>query len=143
MKRQTKIWSDAPELAIPNNPAFVSDCDNAWIAYETASDEEGVYAVVHFGGLIDMHLSPINDEGLGSHPYAALGIRCYEFNEVFGTAETKRWESLAIRHFAITFKDVTIDVLARTACVLAKELRCGSTNAALSYAMQYAGRDGG
>ena len=128
---------------MPNSPSFVSDCDNAWIAYETASDEEGVYAVVHFGGLIDIHLSPINDEGIGSHPYAALLIRCYEFNELFGTAETKRWESLAIRHFAITFKDVTIDVLARTASVIARELRSDSTSAALSYAKQYARHDGG
>ena len=143
MKRQIKIWSDAPELAIPNDPAFVSDCGNAWIAYETASDDEGVYAVVHFGGLIDIHLSPINDEGLGSHPYAELGIRCYEFNELFGTSETKRWESLAIRHFVITFKDVTIDVLARTAFVIARELRSNSTGAALSYAMEYARHDGG
>lgn len=143
MKRQTKIWGDPPELAMPNNPAFVSDCDNAWIAYETASDDEGVYAVVHFGGLVDIHLSPINDEGLGSHPYASLGIRCYEFNELFATAETKRWESLAIRQFAITFKDVTIDVLARTACVIARELRSDSAGAALSFAMEYARQDGG
>lgn len=143
MKRQTKIWSDAPKLAMPNDPALVSDCSNAWISYETASDEEGIYAVVHFGGLIDIHLSPINDEGLASHPYAALGIRCYEFNELFGTSETKRWESLAIRHFAITFKEVTSDVLARTASVIAKELRSRSAGAALSHAIQYAQRDGG
>lgn len=143
MKRQTKIWSDAPELAIPNDPAFVSDCGNAWIAYKTASDEEGIYAVVHFGGLIDIHLSPINDEGLGSHPYASFGIRCYEFNELFGTAETKRWESLNVRQFTITFKDVTIDVLARSARVIAKDLRSDAVGAARSFAMEYAQKANG
>lgn len=142
MKQKSKIWGDPPELAIPNNPAFVSDCDNAWIAYETSSDHEGVYAVVHFGGLVDIHVSPINDEGMGSHPYASRGIRCYAFNELFSTAETKRWNSLIIRQFAITFKDVTIDVLARTASVIATELRSNSPVAALSFAMEYARQNG-
>lgn len=143
MKSKTKIWSDPPKVAIPNNPAWVSDCDDAWVAYETVSDHQGVYAVVRFGGLVDMHLSPINDEGLGSHPYASIGLRFYEFNELFGTAEIKRWQSLAVRQFVITFKDVTIDVLARSAAVLATELQCGSASAALSFAMQYCAIDTG
>jgi hypothetical protein len=143
MKRQTKIWRDPPPLAMPNDPAFVTDCSNAWIAYETANDDEGVYAVVKFGGVIDLHLTPINDEGLGSHPYAKLGIRCYEFNELFDTAETRRWATIGGRQFAITFKDVTIDVIARTASVLATELRSVSANAALLIAIDHARPDSG
>ena len=136
IKSHIQIWSDPPKLAIPNNPAFASDCDNAWVAYEIVNDSAGVYAVVHFGGLVDFHLLPINDEGLGSHPYASLGLCFYEFNELFGTAETKGWESLAVRQFVITFKDVTIEVLARSATVVARELHAGSAGAAL--AMQHA-----
>ncbi len=143
MKRRAEIWRDPPELAIPNNPAFVSDCKNAWIAYETASSDENIYAVVHFGGVIDMHLSPINDEGLGSHPYASFGLRFYEFNELFGTAEAKRWASLGVRHFVITFKDVTIDVVARTASVIAEELRSEAPGAAIQFATQYSRQHSG
>ena len=141
MKRKTKIWHDPPPLAIPNNPAFVTDCSDAWIAYETVNDAEGVFAVVKFGGVIDLHLTPINDEGLGAHPYAKLGIRFYEFNELFDTAETERWAIIGIRQFAITFKDVTIDVLARTASVMATDIRSSSANAAVRIAIDHAHQD--
>ena len=118
MTPHSTVWSDAPQLALPNNPAFVSHCDTAWLAYEIAGDSIGLFAVVRFDGLIDFHMSPINDEDLGLHPHARFGIRPYEFNELFNTVETRKWTKLNARQFAITFKDVTIDVIARDAVVL-------------------------
>ena len=118
MKHRSKIWREPPPLALPDDPAFFSHCDAAWLAYETTGDGAAVYAIVRFDRVIDFHLSPINDEGLGSHPYASLGLRSYEFNELFDTKETRRWDSLSPRHFVITFKDVTIDVVCGDVVVL-------------------------
>lgn len=81
--------------------------------------------------MIHLHLTPINDEGPGSHPYAKLWIRYYLFNELIDTVETKRWASIGGRQFAITLKDVTIDVIARSTSVIATDLRSVSANAAL------------
>lgn len=138
MKRQATIWKEAPELALPENPAIVSDCDKAWIAYETVHSDEATFAVVLFSGVIDLHLSPINDEGLGAHPYASLGLRWYTFHELFDTPETKRWSALGGRQFVITFKDVTIDVTAQQASVVATGLHSVDPHAALRIAIESA-----
>src|SRR4051812_40848862 len=68
-------WSEAPALAIPDPPALLSDSSNLWLAYETTEEPRGeVYAIVRFRHVIDHRLSPINDEGLGQHPYAGAGL---------------------------------------------------------------------
>ena len=138
MTRQAKVWKEAPELALPENPAIVSDCDRVWIAYETAHSEEGTFAIVLFSGVIDFHISPINDEGLGKHPYAALGLRFYTFHELFDTAETKRWSPVGGRQFVITFKDVTIDIIARQPEVIAGAVKSCNPHSALKLAIQAA-----
>ncbi len=135
---QAKVWQEAPKLALPENPAIVSDCDKVWIAYETAHSEEGTFAIVLFSGVIELHLSPINDVGLGRHPYAALGLRCYTFHELFDTAETKRWSPIGGRQFVITFKDVTIDIIARQPEVIADAVKSHNPHSALKLAIQSA-----
>lgn len=142
MNRRAKTWTEPPELAIPEDPAFVSDCDNAWIAYEIAHRDKPTYAVIKFGGVIDFHLTPINDEGLGEHPYVSSGLRCYTFHELSDTDATKRWASIGGRHFVITFKDVTIDVIATAPSVVATDIRSDSADAALKLAIKYAGNGG-
>ena len=143
MKRRAKTWTEPPELAIPDDPAFVTDCDNAWIAYEVAHCDEPTYAVIKFAGLIDIHLSPINDEGLGEHPYASTGLRCYTFHELIDTDVTTRWASIGGRQFVITFKDVTIDVIASSPSVVATDIRSDSADGALQLAVEYASKNGG
>ena len=119
MKAHATIWNDAPELAIPDNPAIFSNSDDLWLAYETTAEPRGdIYAVIRFADIIDLRLSPINDEGLGQHPYASAGLKWYSFNEVIDSQETLRWKTLEARHWVITFQDVTLDVVARSAQVI-------------------------
>ena len=105
------IWTVAPELGIPEPPALVSESDTLWLAYFRAGND--AIAVVRFTGVIEHHLSPINDEGLGRHPYASAGLKYYSFNELFGSQETLHWSVLKARHWVVTFKDNTLDVIAR------------------------------
>ena len=83
MKPHVTIWHEAPELAVPDMPAMLSDAGSLWLAYATTSEPRGsVYAVIRFSEVIEHRLSPINDEGLGQHEYAAAGLKWYTFNEV-------------------------------------------------------------
>ena len=128
---QSSIWKDAPELAIPDVPALLCDSSDLWLCYAVARTASGRFAIVRFVDVIDHRLSPINDEGLGEHPYAAAGLRFYAFNEITGSDETIEWSALKARHCAVTFKDNTLDVVARDAKVVARDLRASSPTAAL------------
>ena len=110
------IWSVPPELGIPEPPALIAESDRLWLAYFRAKDD--AIAVVRFTGVIDHHLSPVNDEGLGRHPYAKAGLQFYSFNELAGSQETLRWSVLKARHWVVTFKDNTLDVIARAGEVI-------------------------
>jgi hypothetical protein len=129
LSAKASIWSIAPEPAIPEPPAIVSDSYNLWLAYYHSPGER--IAVVRFSGLVDHRLSPINDEGLGQHPYAKFGLKFYSFNELTGSVEIQRWSSLGVRHWVITFKDNTLDVLARTGEVLVSSMSAPSPLTAL------------
>jgi len=124
---QSSVWKDAPELAIPDLPALLCDSDDLWLAYRS---DQG-YAIVQFIDVFDHRLSPINDEGLGKHPYASAGLQFYAFNEITVSAETERWAGLKARHWAVTFKDNTLDVVASDAKVVARDLQASSPTAAL------------
>jgi hypothetical protein len=112
----SSIWSLAPELGIPEPPALIAESDRLWLAYFRAADD--AIAVVRFSGVIDHHLSPINDEGLGRHPYAKAGLQYYSFNELLGSQETLHWADLRARHWVVTFKDNTLDVVATSGEVI-------------------------
>jgi hypothetical protein len=112
-------WSQAPELAIPDRPAILGDSHSLWLAYATTAEPTGDwYAVVRFNDVIDHRLSPINDEGIGKHQYASAGLQWYTFNEVIDSKEAIEWRILNARHWVITFKDNTLDVLAESADVI-------------------------
>jgi hypothetical protein len=128
---QSSIWRDAPELVIPDLPALLCDSRDLWLCYAVAPTDSERYAVVQFIHVIDHRLSPINDEGLGQHPYFRAGLRHYTFNEITGSAETIKWAVLKARHWAVTFKDNTLDVIAEDARVVATELQASNPAAAL------------
>src|SRR5215475_5595344 len=109
---KASIWKAAPELAIPEPPAILADGRDLWLSYEVAGSSPLRYAIVQFVDVIDHRLSPINDEGIGRHPYAKVGLQFYSFNEITGSKETARWHALKPRHWVVTFKDNTLDVLA-------------------------------
>ncbi len=94
MGARAAIWTAAPEPEIPDLPALLSDSSNLWLAYVVAPLTAEQFAVIRFTGVIDHRLSPINDEGLGQHTYAAAGLKWYSFNEIFDSLETKCWQVL-------------------------------------------------
>jgi hypothetical protein len=114
-----RVWADVPELAIPENPAIFCDANDLWLAYETTAEPRGENcAIVRFYHVIDHRLSPINDEGLGQHHHASAGLKFYSFNEIIDSAETHKWSALQARYWVITFKDVTLDVIAQSVTVI-------------------------
>lgn len=128
---QSSVWPDAPELAIPDMPALLCDSSDLWLCYAMAHTAAQRYAIVQFTHVIDHRLSPINDEGIGSHPYAKAGLQFYAFNEITGSSETIAWAALRARHWAVTFKDNTLDVVAGGAKVVARDIGAGSSTSAL------------
>lgn len=126
---KSSIWPDAPTPAIPEPPALASDSDTLWLAYFDAID--GAITVIHFDSVIDHHLSPINDEGMGQHAYAKAGLQFYAFNELVQTDETQRWSALKARHWVVTFKDNTLDVVAAKAEVVVASMNAASPLSAL------------
>ncbi len=127
---KSSIWPDAPTPAIPEPPALASDSDTLWLAYFNAMDGRAI-TVVRFDSVIDQHLSPINDEGLGRHAYAKAGLQFYAFNELIHTEETERWSALKARHWVVTFKDNTLDVVAKKAEVVVASMHATSPLSAL------------
>lgn len=111
---RAEIWEGAPQLAVPEMPALFTDSRDLWVAYEAFSQgsESDQVAIVQFPSVIDHRLSPVNDEGLGEHPYASAGLEWYTFHEIVGSPDASPWSSLGTRHWVLTFKDGTLDVLA-------------------------------
>ena len=124
-------WQDAPEIGIPERPSVFSDSDSLWVAYETP---DRLHAVLEFLQVIDYWFSPINDEGLGQHPYARTGLRFYTVHEVEQSPEAQRWSAVGAKHWILTFKDNTLDVVARGAAVRARAVEADRpSNALLQY----------
>jgi hypothetical protein len=128
---KASIWMAAPEPGIPDVPALLCDSDNLWLAYVVAPSTDERFAVVRFSRVIDHRLSPINDEGLGEHPYAKAGLQWYSFNELTGSEEVNRWAALRARHWVVTFKDNTLDVVAEKAEVVIASIQAKDSLTAL------------
>ena len=110
---------DLPQIAIPGDPAFLSDCSSLWLAYESFRPHgNNTCTVVRFEDLIHFHKWPFGDESLGQHPLASTGLTFFGFHAISNSVETARWKALDARHWVAAFKDVTIDVVARNATVL-------------------------
>lgn len=127
------IWKEPPELATPESPALFYDASKGdlWLAYAIARSSPLRFAVVRFTEVIDHRLSAINDEGIGKHPYYKAGLQFYSFNELRGSQEAHDWISLQARHWVVTFKDNTLDVIAGGAEVMARDLEANDPAAAL------------
>ena len=114
---------------------MLAESDRLWLAYVRAADD--LIAVVRFTGVIDHHHSSVNDEGLGEHPYAKAGLQFYSFHELSGSDETVRWAVLAARHWVVTFKDSTLDVVAQEGEVIAPTVVASSPLDALLSVLQH------
>ena len=111
---KAKIWGPAPEPAIPNPPATFFDGSRLVVAYEIAPPKCGEHAIACFDGVIEFVLTSVNDEGLGRHRYANAGLQFYSFHEIVNATEVARYKALAPRMWVVTYKDNTLDVLARS-----------------------------
>lgn len=128
---QSSIWRDAPKFTVPDLKALFWDSGDLLLCYALSHTSPLRYAIVRFNGVIDHRLSPINDQGIGKHPYAKAALQFYAFNEITGSRETIEWSVLGARHWAVTFKDDTLDVVARDAEVVATGLQARSPVEAL------------
>lgn len=126
---QSTIWTVAPELGIPESPVLLIKSRILWLAYFERLNES--IAIVRFTDLIDHRLAPIGDEGLGRHPYVVSGLQPYSFNEITGSEECIRWKWSRARHWVVTFKDETLDVVAQNGEVVATGLASASLLEAL------------
>nr|WP_320131523.1 hypothetical protein [uncultured Holophaga sp.] len=109
---KAQICNQAPLIGIPEPPAVFSDTRDLLVSYE--SDSESDFVIVRFEHCIEHRLTPINDEGLGKHPYSKSGLDFYSFHEIVNSPEAEPWKALKIKHFVLTFKDNTLDVLAQS-----------------------------
>jgi len=120
---------EMPTIGIPEPPALFSDTSTLWLAYET--DTKGSFAVIRFSDVFDHRLSPINDEGLGEHPYAKFGLNFYSFHEIENSLETQKWAMLSVHHWVLTFKDNALDVLACFIEIMAANVKAKNPTDAL------------
>ena len=126
-------WEQAPNISTPYSPALFSDMDSLWLAYGIDCDDH--YAVLRFGSVIDHHIAPITDESIGKHPYVGSGLDWYSFHEIVDSPEATPWTvpraSMYAKHWVITFKDNSLDVVARSVEVLHQSMIAEDATSAL------------
>jgi len=67
---------------------------------------------VVFKQLIEHRILNITDESLSRHPHFKAGLSPYEFHLIEHSPATSQNTSDAERHWVVTFKDVSLDVIA-------------------------------
>lgn len=85
-------------------------------------DDDEPFCLLLFPWAAFHRLGPPNDEGLGAHPLAALGLKWYSVHEVMNSSfVTDQWKVVSRhhprRHFVITLQDSTFECVA-TDCVM-------------------------
>ncbi|QCP52471.1 hypothetical protein FAZ95_25210 [Trinickia violacea] len=90
--------------------------------YGPFSDEDEPFCLVQFPWAAFHRLGPPNDEGLGSHPLAAVGLKWYQAHEVLKSSfVASSWKRVSPhhprRHFVFTFQDSTFECVAAD-CVM-------------------------
>ena len=131
-KPSAVVWNTPPKFSLYDDPAIITDSHDLWLGYLLQeSPDDNTYAIIHFQDVVDHRLSPINDEGFGQHKYATAGLKVYEFQEIVNSEEALRWKTLQVRHWVVTFKDQTLDVLARDCQVAVRSVAATSPLAAV------------
>ena len=126
----SSVWRDPPRMESYKTqaPAFLTSGSTSWLAYVC---EGGKIAVIRFDGFVEGQLSQIDVDTLKNHPYAIPELKPFEFNEISKSLQTVYWAPLGARHWIISFPNSTLDVVARTAEVIAAGIEGQSTAAAL------------
>jgi hypothetical protein len=80
-----------------------------WVAYRVGpADGDGLFAVVHFTGVVEHRLGPPGDERLGEHALYGRGLEAHAFHQVIEALT----DAYAPRRWVVTFRDETLEVLA-------------------------------
>lgn len=100
---------ELPGIGTVKNPSvFDEDAQNTYISYEVSPKDGRGCAIIKFSGVILYKNRPITSEGLSNHEYA---LSPWRFNFLSDTKELSRWGALNPKHWAISFNDVTIDIV--------------------------------
>lgn len=119
MSRPTvTILTDLPKIAIPHDPIVLYNGSTLMLCYEI-SQSEGEYAIIKFDP-VEYTVTPINDEGLGTHRYAEYGLKWYEIHEIENIEELSKWQALAPKYWVFCFKDRTVEIIGTELNVLEK-----------------------
>jgi hypothetical protein len=118
-EQRVVVLADWPQPATVSEPRVLADDTTLSLMYSTGGDR---YAVVRFPLCTYFAFGAPNDEALGGHPLARVGLRHYSVHEVHGSAlvgELERRNSvhprhdpasyLGRRHFVFTFQDSTLE----------------------------------
>ncbi len=120
LKPTIKINTELPEIGIPFDPIVMFFSRRVFISYEIPPSK-GKFAILIFKHAIEFKITPINDEGIGSHKFAKYGLHWYSIHEITNIEETERWKYFNPIYWVFTFKDRTFEILAEPPIVLEKD----------------------
>jgi hypothetical protein len=103
------------------SPAIERAGDTLVVAYLVgATGAPECAAIVRFTGVFSVHFGDPNDEGLWEHPLYRSGLRHYGFWEILDSPNVPAGKPF--RHWIATFHDETLEVVATSAAVIAREV---------------------
>jgi hypothetical protein len=118
-EQRAVVLADWPQPATVSEPRVLADDTTLSLMYSTGDDR---YAVVRFPLCTFLAFGVPNDEALGGHPLARVGLRHYSVHEVHQSALVRELERrnavhprhdpasyLERRHFVFTFQDSTLE----------------------------------
>lgn len=135
------VWPAAPRIARAERrahaPCTVVYGNTLWVGYLAEPGDH--IAVVQFSGYIEHQESRIGAM-LASHPYHDAGLVARAFNELSDSLLAQYWRRFEPRHWVVNFPDRTLDVVARSAHVVALPAEAPTTfdgvHAAIAIAVQ-------
>jgi hypothetical protein len=118
-EQRAVVLNDWPQPATVSEPRVLANAATLSLLYMTDGDR---YAVVRFPLCSYFAFGAPNDEALGGHPLARVGLQHYAVHEVHGSALVRELERrnsihprhdpalwLSKRHFVFTFQDSTLE----------------------------------
>lgn len=120
MKPTIKINTELPEIGIPFDPMIVYFSYKVFISYEV-TPSKGKFAILLFEHPIEVKITPINDDGIGSHRFARFGLTWYSIHEITDIEETEKWKTRNPTYWVFTFKDRTFEILGSPPLVIERE----------------------
>ena len=121
-------WTDAPSMDVgAPMPGILAIDGNLFVAYilSESFEENEVFGVVRFKGVMQHTFGYPNDEALGAHPLYESGLNFYSFNYIEGSPYIKELDERnstifpdskgaycrRFKHWVVTFHDETLEVI--------------------------------